>query len=216
MQNSRERWIEYAAWGAGGVAVLYLAWSLWEHDVVTEWLRQARPLPFFALMAVLPMFGFPITPFFILAGGIFGSLIGVVGSMIALGLNLAGCHVLAQRLRPRVEGLMRRFGYKLPNFQSREKGAIRFTLAVKAAPGVPSFVKNYGLAIAGVGFLPYFILSMLITGTYGISVIVLGDSLFDHDQNRLLIVVGIFGAIALGVWWWRRSTSEKGLTRTPT
>lgn len=205
----RERWMRYLGWGVVALAVLYLAWSLWERDAVTEWMRQARPLPFFALMALLPIVGFPITPFFILAGGIFGSLVGVVGSVIALGANLIGCYALARKMRPGIERLLRRFGYKLPDYRSKEKGSLRFALTLKAAPGVPAFVKNYGIVIAGVGFLQYFVLSMLITGTYGVAVIMLGDSLFVHDRSRILVVAVFLAALARGLWWWRQSTLEK-------
>lgn len=104
-----------------------------------------------------------------------------------------------------MEKMLRRFGYKLPDFTSKEKRAIGFTLAVKVAPGVPAFVKNYGIVLAGVGFLPYFVLSLLFTGAYGAVVIVLGDSLFDRDPSRLLIVAVLFAALTGGVWWRRRT-----------
>ena len=151
-------------------------------------MRQAHPIPFFAVMALLPMVGVPVTPFFILAGAAFRTRVAVAGSIVALGLNLAGCYLLARKMQPRIDALLRRLDYELPDFGARKKGSTRATLAVKFAPGLPAFVKNYGLALAGVAFPPYFILSMLISGTYGVSIIVLGKSLFDHDRNRILLV----------------------------
>ena len=65
------------------------------------------------------------------------------------------------------------------------EGPLRFTLAVKAAPGVPSFVKNYVLGMVGIPFALYFGLSLLVTGAYAALCIVLGESLLTNDSRLL-------------------------------
>src|SRR5262249_40508182 len=100
--------------------------------------------------------------------------------------------------------LMRRLGYRLPDLREKEKGAIRFALAVKLAPGVPAFVKNYAMGLAGVPFAVYLGVAMLITGAYGVALVLLGESLLQHELNRALPLVVAVAAIALATFWWRR------------
>jgi uncharacterized membrane protein YdjX (TVP38/TMEM64 family) len=90
---------------------------------------------------------------------------------------------------------------------------VRFALAVKLAPGVPAFVKHYGMAMVGVPFPVYFALSMLITGAYAVGFVVVGGSLLDHRLSRTAIVIGaLAAAIAVGMWWSRRrQTRERSL-----
>src|SRR6185295_2112779 len=110
------------------------------------------------------------------------------------------CYALAQALRPRLAALLARFDYRLPRFAPPNQGAVRFTLAVKATPGVPAFVKNYGLGVAGVPFAAYFILSMLITGFYATSLVVVGDSLLSHRAGRALAVALVVLVCAFALW----------------
>src|SRR5215831_17418740 len=128
--RSRWRWV-WGAMACVGLAGLgYLLWSAYDHQAVMAWLGELRPLPFFLAMALLPAIGVPITPFFILAGATFGARGGLVGSWIALGLNLTVCYWIARKMRPRFESILRRFGYELPDFRERDKGSVRLTLGI--------------------------------------------------------------------------------------
>lgn len=199
-------WIKPVLAAAALIALAIFLWSVWDHQAVMEWTRRARPIPFFSLMAILPAFGAPITPFFVIAGATFGATRGLAGSMLALAVNLTLCYAAARALRPIVKRLLRRFGYELPNVAERRKGSVRFTLAVKLAPGVPAFIKHYVLGVAGVPFALYLGLSLLVTGTYAALFVFLGESLLLHDRRRTLIAAAVLGVIALGVcvWRWRR------------
>src|SRR5262245_7551781 len=97
--------------------LLYLLWAIWDHDAVITWIEHAPPVPFFLLMAVITVFGVPMTPLFILAGATFGKKVGVVGSLAAIALNLTICYWVARSsLRRPLERLLRRFGHELPDF----------------------------------------------------------------------------------------------------
>jgi uncharacterized membrane protein YdjX (TVP38/TMEM64 family) len=197
--------------GIGAVAVagvVVLMWWIWNQEAVLQWVRSARPLPFFALMAILPAIGMPMTPLFIVAGATFGARVGLGGSLLALAANLTLCYVAGRALRPVLRPLLDRFRYRLPDLETKTKKAATVTIAVKLAPGVPAFVKHYALAVAGVPFAVYFVLSMLITGAYGASLVVLGRSLFEHEVNHTVWIALALVVLAFGLWRWRRGRSS--------
>ena len=201
-EKRRRPWLKgmLAVAGAGGVALI--VWWAWDRDLMARWRETASPLPFFVGMAIAPAFGVPLTPLFVLAGATFGRRIGLIGSGLALAANLILCYWIARSgLRRWLARLMRRFDYQLPDFEKDSKRAWRFTLMVKATPAIPQFVKNYGIAVAGVPFWLYFTSSMLISGAYGVALIVLGESLFRHEGARSLVIAAAVVVPALGVWW---------------
>lgn len=199
-------WLKRIVGVLGLATVALVAWWVWDREAMMGWKEEAGPVAFFGAMAVLPAIGIPVTPLFVLAGATFGVGPGLLGSGVALGLNLALCYAIARSaLRPWLESLLGRFEYELPDFENREGGALRFTLLVKFAPGPPAVAKNYLLGLTGVPFPLYFIASMLITGAYAVLCVVVGGSLFEHDMRRVLIVGGV--AVVLGGavgWWWRK------------
>src|SRR5262245_40523709 len=116
------RWSRVALTLAAVAVVLVLLWLLWDQTAVMALSQQARPLPFFAMMALFPCLGVPITPFFILAGATFGEPLGVLGSLSALTVNLTLCYWLGRSpLRRGLERLLRRSGYELPDFEEQVK-----------------------------------------------------------------------------------------------
>jgi uncharacterized membrane protein YdjX (TVP38/TMEM64 family) len=187
------------------VLVVALLWSRWGHGALMAMQREANPWVFFGVMAVLPALGIPITPLFILAGTTFGARAGLVGSAVALSLNLTLCYWIARSgLRRWLEPHLRRYCGELQKFEGAGQETLRFVLMVKLAPGLPAFAKNYLLGMAGVPFALYFALSMLITGAFGASLVVLGESLFEHDIYRLIVAAAVIIGLVLVFAWWRR------------
>jgi hypothetical protein len=45
---------------------------------------------------------------------------------------------------------------------------------------------------------------MLISGAFGVAVIVLGDSLFERDWDDALLAGALFAVLAACAFWWRR------------
>jgi uncharacterized membrane protein YdjX (TVP38/TMEM64 family) len=183
----------------GGFAIAASVWFAGDRDV-GETLAAIGAGPFFLAMTLLPAVGAPLSPFLILAGASFERGTALGGSWIALALNLALCYWLASRgARAWIERLLRRFNAPLPHFDRADARAVRFTLAIKAMPGLPAFLKNYGLGIAGVPFGLYFGLSLLISGSYATALVLFGESLSEHRVLRggvvAATVVGILGVI---------------------
>lgn len=201
-------WLRRALFVVAVAGTALLVGSVWDHGAWLAWMQRARPLPFFAVMAVVPVLGVPVTPLFVLAGVTFGTRVGLAGSLVAVAVSLASCYWIARGLRTPMKALLHRFRWELPNLAERKRGAIRFTLAVKLAPGIPHFVKSYALGVARVPFAIFFAVSMLVTGGYAVALVVLGKSMFDHRPARLWIAVALV-AVPLGLWWWLRRRKRR-------
>jgi len=208
VRSSKASWLVLAGKSMMVLALagmVYLLWSAWDHEAFVRWKEQAGPLPFFTAMAILPAIGFPVTPFFILAGATFGVAVGLGGSLLALLANFCLCFWLARSaLRPGILRLLKRFSVKLPRFDEGQQRALQFVLMVKFTPGVPAFAKNYLLGVAGVPFALYLVVSMVVTGLYAAAFVVLGESVLEHDVSRTVLAAAVIVVAAVGFWWWRR------------
>jgi uncharacterized membrane protein YdjX (TVP38/TMEM64 family) len=205
-------WVRRLLGVVAAAALLSLLWVVWDRSAVLAWMQHARPAPYFVVMALLTGVGAPPTPFFIVAGATFGVRVGLIGSGLALASSLTLSYWIARgSLRSLLQSVLKRFGHDLPDFGEPGKDAVRFTLMVKLAPGVPAVLKNYGLAVAGVPFPLFLGSGMLITGVYGAALVVLGESLLEHDFGRALLPAAVVAAVAaLGLWWWRRRRGRPG------
>jgi uncharacterized membrane protein YdjX (TVP38/TMEM64 family) len=215
IDRSATRWLKPVAAVIVALVAAYILWSAWDHRAVMDWIYRLRPVPYFLVMALLPAVGFPLTPFFLFAGASFGIAVGLIGSLVALAINLVVCFAIARRMRGPLQSLLRRFKYELPDFGARRQGSLRFAFTVKAAPGIPGFVKHYSLGLAGVPFPHYFIVALSMSGIYAAASVVVGDSLFDHDLGRTIATIAILaGATAVVVWLRRRGARRRALAVT--
>jgi len=184
-------------------------WFAWDREAVRAWKEGASPLAFFTAMAILPAFGVPLTPFYIIAGATFGLRLGLLISAFAVAFNLAISYFVAQHaLRDWLQRLMQRFDYEFPDFE-RGKGALRFTLLVKLTPGVPMFLKNYLLGMSGVPFGIYLGTSLFTAALYAVPLMALGNSLFQHDSKRAWLAVTLVLTAAIIAWVWRRHSAQR-------
>jgi uncharacterized membrane protein YdjX (TVP38/TMEM64 family) len=211
LSPARSRWLLLPVALAVAAALLLLAaaWFSWDREAVLAWKRSASPPLFFAAMAILPALGLPLTPFYIVAGATFGVPIGLMGSMIALAVNLTLSYFIARSIpQAWLEGVLSRFGTKLPAFDETS-GAIRFSVLVKLTPGVPMLLKNYLLGLSGVPFKVYLLTSLVTALLYAVPLMILGNSLFDHDWSRSTVAIVVGLAAGAGVWLWRRRSRRQ-------
>ena len=68
----------------------------------------------------VPAIGVPMTPLLLLAGATFGPGIGLLGSLLALALNLTLCYWIANLMRP---GLRRCYADLAMSCQARKPGS---------------------------------------------------------------------------------------------
>ncbi len=157
--------------------------------------RDAGPLAFFAAMALLPAFGFPLAPFVLSAGPAFAPRLGLGGviacALLAVTADVALSYAIAARLlRPAMTRLVHRLGYRLPVVTG--DSAFFATLALRLVPGPPFFLQSYLLGLARVPFVTYMLVSTLVPASYLIATIVLADALVRRDPWAIAAAAGIF------------------------
>lgn len=164
-------------------------------EAVADYFRDAGPVPFFLAMALLPAGGFPLGVFTAMAGPVFGPVLGlpvVIGcALLAVTANAALSYWIAARaLRPLVQRLLDRFGYRLPVV--RPGTVWPLVVLTRIVPGPPFFLQSYLLGVARVPFGVYMLVSTLVPAAYLIATIVLADALVHHDTRAMIEAAAIF------------------------
>jgi len=193
-------------WGVlflGAVAVAIGAFLLLRvisiHEMI-ERIGALGPLPFFLALAVLPAFGAPVTPFYLLAGASFGTTAAIPIVLGGLAGNVALSYVMARWVvRPLIVRIVKHLGYDIPVVRPEDRWNI--TLLVRVTPGPPFPVQSYVLGLAGVPFSIYMVISMLVASVFAIGMIFFGESLM-HGSSGLLVagvsmLIAAFVAIRL-------------------
>lgn len=216
MSMSKNRWLILA-----GVAALVfggLAWVLWGEalrammEEVMAILREAGPVVFFGAMAVLPLAGFPLSPFTVAAGPVFGPQMGVglvIGCAItAVAVNVTLSYWLAARvLRPLVMWGLAKLGRGLPAVATRSGWEL--TLVLRVVPGTPFFLQSYLLGVARVRFGIYLLISVAVPAVYITGVVLAGDALGRGDRRMLLIGGLVCAAVGAGMHLLRRRLKRR-------
>ncbi len=154
-------------------------------------LKQTNPILFFGLFAVLPALGCPISPFYLIAPGLYALQWNMLGFGLAIFLNIGlGYWVAAGFLRPLAEKLVAGAGHKVPRIHS--SGAGKLTLMVRIMPGVPFCLKNYLLGLAGVPYKTYMCISWPIELAWALAIVIVGESIFEGKAG-----LGLLGGVFL-------------------
>ncbi len=194
--------------------VAILVWdanALWSWDAFLKWKSQIDYLPFFIGVALLPLFGFPSTPLYVLAGVTFPPLAAIGGVAASIVLNLCLSHWLANRwLRAPVEKRMKRWRIPWPKQDSQQ--ALRALVVLRLTPGLPTFLKNYGTALLDVPFRLFLAISWCITFAYAFGLIVMGDSLVNQNPVEAVVGVAILGGSYFLIRFAHRKLAGSGQT----
>ncbi len=179
-------------------------------------IRDAGPVAYFTAMALLPAVGMPASVFTLTAGPVFGPKLGmplvVFLCVTAIMFNIVLTYFLARRaLRPVLEKLMARFGYKLP--QVAPEDMTDLTIIVRVTPGSPFPVQNYLLGLANVPFGPYLLVSFIVQAIYTPAFVLFGDALLHGKGKLAMIAVGLLAAAAVATHWARKHYGKKKVAR---
>jgi uncharacterized membrane protein YdjX (TVP38/TMEM64 family) len=184
-------------------------------DVVVAWLQAAGPLVFFVGMGVLPVVGFPLLPFSLVAGPVFGPMLGVPAvvacAVAAVLANVTLSYALASRwLHPPILRLIDRLGYRLPVLPNDSTWQVVWI--VRLTPGLPFWTQSYVLGLMRVPFGPYLVVSTLLPAGYITGTIIFGDALFKGHMKLALLGFAILGFCAVGVRLWRKRRAVRLVT----
>ncbi len=145
----------------------------------------------FLLVATLPVFGFSIVICYMVVGSKFGPGWGVAVIALATTVHLIGSHWIATSfLRKRIEAFIARKKYKLPHVPEGENGSISLMTAI--IPGLPYFVRNYLLALAGIPLKTYFWVCLPVYVIRSVLAIFATGFSADLSTRKVVILVGIF------------------------
>jgi len=175
-------------------------------------IRSAGPVIFFLAMALLPVVGAPLSFFSLTAGSVFAPQIGMPAvialSLAAITFNMALSYFLASRLlRPVLESLLVRLGYKLPQVDSGD--ATGLIILLRVTPGVPFPVQNYLLGLAEVPFGKYLLVSCLIQLPANTAFILFGDALLQGRGRVALISLSVILALMAATHLLRKHYGKK-------
>jgi len=218
--TKRGIWVEkkgkWAITAIGAVLVLGLAgWGIY-WAIQNNYFEQAvsmidentPPALFIGLMVVLPLVGFPISVFLIMAGIKFGALYAILLWIIVLPAHTLISYHLARALRGPLERLLtEKFGYSIPRVPEQREALFSFLFL--AVPGIPYAAKNYLLPLAGIPFKYCVLMNTVVQLCLGLPFIILGKSATDMNLTWFLAALGVFLVVFFGVRWLKKRYGDK-------
>lgn len=153
------RWITLCLVAGVVLVVVYLSFTGMTLESLLGVSSESIRWSFVGLMVVLPLFGFPISSFYVFAAVNFGFWEGVGLCATSLLANMSIGYVIGKYcFRAQVGKFVQRY----PRFdlQTKQRNAVRATILIRTVPGVPYFLQSYLLAAAGVPFVLYLVLSV--------------------------------------------------------
>lgn len=159
-----------------------------------EGLNAAAVLP---LMALLPIGGFPIAVVYLVAGARFGPLLGGVVVAGVTAIHMLGTYLIGRSfLRGPLHRFIERRHKHLPEVPDDEHAAV--AVIATLVPGLPYFVRNYLLVLAGVRLRVFFTVCLPIYVARSYVTILLGN--LSGDPSKLgLVVLLTFDVLKVGI-----------------
>lgn len=156
------------------------------------------------LMAILPIFGFPIAVVYLVAGARFGPAVGGLVVALITAVHLLGSYAIGRSmLRGPLQRFIEKRHHHLPQVPDDEQAPV--ALIAVLIPGLPYFVRNYLLVLAGVRLKILFTVCLPLYVARSYVTILLGDLSSDPNRTGLivLIVVDVLKVVVCAVVIWR-------------
>jgi len=175
-------------------------------------IRTAGPVAFFSSMALLPSLGVPVLTFLLTAGPIFGERLGmttvVLLSLAAITTNFLLTYLVARFvIRGFLERSFARFGYRIPSVANGDSTDL--AIIIRVTPGIPFFVQNYLLGLAGIPIAKYLLISAVFNWSYSAAFVLFGDALQNGRGRVALVAASLAVAAIAGTHWARRRYAKK-------
>lgn len=162
-------------------------------DITTNFLNSIPPAIYFVAFIILPAFGFPLTLFYLTAIPVMGTQSAAYGILLAwaaVGLNMTLTYLLARGiLHPFIEWVIKHRHLSVPIINRDNEWKI--VAAMRLSP-IPFFLQNYVLALAKSHWKYYLWISILIQGSIGLAVMLVGESILSGGLGYVLLALFIF------------------------
>ena len=203
-QNSGKKIISLILAGLFVIVVIAIAYYRFRPELMALWsaIKSEESHPGFLLgsFIILPIFGFPVSPFLILLGLRFGDIAGILFMMVIMPVHLTISYwVTRSLLRDRVEALAKKNNLNITGISENRR--MTFGLVFMIVPGLSYTMKNYLLPLSGMSFLQFLLCAWLIQGIMGIPFVVLGNSAAELSIPLFLGVLGLIVLIIIFRKW---------------
>lgn len=175
--------------------------ALWDSLIAA--IAGLNPVLVIPMMAILPIFGFPISVVYLVAGARFGPVGGGLVVLIATTCHMLGTYLVGRSvLRGPLQRYIEKRHKHLPQVPEDEQAAV--TVIAALVPGPPYVIRNYILVLAGVRLKYLLLVCMPIYVVRSYVTILLGDMGSDPSKMGLAILLTIDGLkvaiCALVIW----------------
>lgn len=172
-------------------------------ETLTAFGKRIPALWFIVLFLVLPLAGFPISIFLVLAGLRFGFAGGMAVTTAAVIFHHFAAFRLAHGLfRTRVRRFLARSGYAVPPIKTGHRA--RFTALFAAIHGPPYAAKLYLLALTDIPFRIYLFVGATVYIFFCMITVGLGSAVLRFDMKWINLIIGCIAALSLAGYWFRR------------
>lgn len=199
--DSRSIWLRYLPL-AGVLAVIGVVLYLFARvgfnpEAFLGKIDDTDPLAFFAAMAILPVFGFPVSVFYLYASAAFPLLEALLLCWGALAINMSASFFLARSiLREPLERLLALRGWSVPDLKTSTHW--QATIISRALP-TPFLAQNMLLSLGGIPYPIYIAGSMIMQGLIALAFVGLGEYLLGQRGVGLWIAVGVVVLVYVAV-----------------
>lgn len=152
----------------------------------------------FALLLVLPLFGFPVSLLHIAAGIRFGAVLGLVLVSTSIILQLLASYAIVRVWRQRFERARwaRKIRERIP--EGAHASVCVFTVLL---PGVPFAAVNYVLPLVGVPLRTFIACAWPLHTLRSTITVILGDQSAHLTAARLAVLMA-YALLIVGASWW--------------
>jgi uncharacterized membrane protein YdjX (TVP38/TMEM64 family) len=157
------------------------------------WCATVNPLLFVLIFAIMPYVGVPTSALYVLAGSAYGPWRALGWCWLGLLLNIILGYLIGSWLRGPISRWLERQGRKLPDVPSSETW--KLILLTRILPGPPLVVQNLLLAVAGVPFPIYLLISFPVQMLFGFGFVFTGGAIFSGSTG--LLITGVCALVAL-------------------
>ena len=168
-----------------------------------KWMQQMaeqHALYLLLAIAILPGFGFPVSPLLVLSGALAAKTGSVFAAWlltsIAMWVNAGWTYLFASGPgRTYTQKFLDKFTRK--GLQVPQTKGYQLALILRVTPGVPLPFQNYFLGVSGVSAKVYWIVTLPVQGAWVLGFVVFGDGLLQGNSKLISTGVGLLIVIAV-------------------